>query len=55
MSVTVGNVLLVIEFIELLQNETTNNYDSLSELHTLKITVTTAHIKSSQAVLAIAW
>jgi hypothetical protein len=26
----------------------TNNYDSLTELHTPKITVTTAHIKSSQ-------
>jgi hypothetical protein len=26
---------------------TTNNYDSLTQLHTPKITVTTAHIKSS--------
>jgi hypothetical protein len=33
-------------FIGHLQNITTNNYGSLTELHTLKITVTTAHIKS---------
>jgi hypothetical protein len=26
---------------------TTNNYDSLAKLHTSKITITTAHIKSS--------
>jgi hypothetical protein len=36
---------LVIEFIEHLQNVTTNNYDSLSELHTPKFSVTTAHKK----------
>jgi hypothetical protein len=30
------------------QNVTTNNCDSLNELHTSKITVTTAHMKSSQ-------
>jgi hypothetical protein len=29
--------------IEHLQNVTTNNYDSLAELHTPKVTVTTAH------------
>jgi hypothetical protein len=34
---------------------TTNNYDSLTELHTPKITVTTAHIKSSESSLAVAW
>jgi hypothetical protein len=33
---------LVIGFIGHLQNVTTNNYDSLTELHTPKITVTTA-------------
>jgi hypothetical protein len=37
----------MIGLIELLQNVTTNNYDSLSELHTPKITVTTAFVKSS--------
>jgi hypothetical protein len=46
---------LVIGFIEHLQNVTTNNYDSLTELHAPKITVTTAHIKSSHASLAVAW
>jgi hypothetical protein len=34
---------------------TTNNYGNLTELHTPKITVTTAHIKSSQSSLAVAW
>jgi hypothetical protein len=38
----------VIEFIEHLQNVTTNNYDSLIELHT------TAYIKS-QSSLAVSW
>jgi hypothetical protein len=45
----------MIGFIELLQNVTTNNYDSLTELHTPKITVTTADMKSSQSFLAITW
>jgi hypothetical protein len=36
---------LVIGFIGHLQNVTTNNYDSLTELHTPEVTVTTAHIK----------
>jgi hypothetical protein len=48
---------LVIGFIEHLQNITTNNYDSRTEL-LLKITVTTAHIKSSQFAMSspvIAW
>jgi hypothetical protein len=33
----------------------TNNYNSLTELLTPKITVTTAHRKYSQSSLAIAW
>jgi hypothetical protein len=33
----------------------TNNYDSLTESHTSKITITTAHIKSSQYLLAVAF
>jgi hypothetical protein len=33
----------------------TNNYDSLTELHTPKITVTTAHTRYSQSSLAVAW
>jgi hypothetical protein len=45
----------VVGFIEHLQNITTNNYDSLTELYTPMITVTTAHIKSSQSSLAVAW
>jgi hypothetical protein len=44
----------MIESIEHLQNVTTNNYDSLTELHTSKVTETTAHIKSSQFFLAVA-
>jgi hypothetical protein len=45
----------VIGFIEHLQNLTTNNYDSLAELHTPKVTVTTANRKSSQSSLAVVW
>jgi hypothetical protein len=45
---------LMIGFIGHLQNLTANIYDSLTELHTPKITVTTAHIKSSQCSLAVA-
>jgi hypothetical protein len=41
-------------FIGRLQKVTTNNYDSLTELHTPKITVTTAHIKFLQPSLAVA-
>jgi hypothetical protein len=44
---------LIIRFIEHSQNATTDNYDSLTELNTAKITVTTAHIKSSQSSLVI--
>jgi hypothetical protein len=43
---------LVIRFIERLQNVITNNCDSLTQLHTPKITVTTAHIKSSQFAIS---
>jgi hypothetical protein len=46
---------LVIGFIEHLQNVNTNNYDSLTELHTPNITVTTAHIKCSQSWITVAW
>jgi hypothetical protein len=38
-----------------LRHVTTNNYDSLTELHNRKITVSTAHIKFSQFSLAVAW
>jgi hypothetical protein len=41
-------------FAEHLENATANNYESLSELHTPEITVTTAHMKSFQAFLAVA-
>jgi hypothetical protein len=34
---------------------TTNNYDSLTEIHTPNITVTIAHIKSSQSSITVAW
>jgi hypothetical protein len=39
----------------LMQLVITNNYGSLTELHTPKITVTKAHIRSSQSSLAVAW
>jgi hypothetical protein len=42
---------LMIGFIALLQNVTANTHDSLTELHT----ITTAHIKSCQSSLAVAW
>jgi hypothetical protein len=45
---------LVVGFLEHVQNLTTNNYDSLTKLHTPMITVTTAHIKSSQPLLSVA-
>jgi hypothetical protein len=45
---------LVIGFIEHLCNVTANGYDSLIELHTPKITVTTAHIKSPQSSITVA-
>jgi hypothetical protein len=43
---------MLIRFIEHLQNVTTNNYDSLTELHTPKII---ANVKSSQSSIAVAW
>jgi hypothetical protein len=46
---------LVIEFVDHLQNVTTSNYDSLTELRTRNITVTTAHTKSSKSSAAVAW
>jgi hypothetical protein len=46
---------LVISFTEHLQNVTINNYDSLTERDTPKVTVTTTHMKSSQSSLAVAW
>jgi hypothetical protein len=45
-------------FIEHLQNVTTDNCDSLTELRAPKITVIAAHIKSSQFAMStpvIAW
>jgi hypothetical protein len=53
--VTVDGVWLVTGFIGHLKIVTANNYDNLAELHTPKITVTTAHIKSAQSLLAVAW
>jgi hypothetical protein len=47
-----------LEFIEHFPNMTTNDYESLTELHTPNITVITAHIKSSQFVVSsagVAW
>jgi hypothetical protein len=49
---------LVIGYTEHLQNVTTNNYDSLTELHTPKITIITAHIKYppfALSSLVVAW
>jgi hypothetical protein len=46
---------LVTGFSEHYRTLTTNNYNSLTQLHTAKITVTVAHIMSSQSSLAIAW
>jgi hypothetical protein len=40
---------------EHLQNVSTSNYDSITELNTPKITVTTAHAEFSQSLLAVAW
>jgi hypothetical protein len=54
MSVTTDGVWIGNRFIGHLENVTTNTYDSLTELHTPKITVTTAHIKSSQSSSAAA-
>jgi hypothetical protein len=45
---------LLIGFTEHLHNVTTDNYDSLIELPAPEITVTTAHIKSSDHSIAVA-
>jgi hypothetical protein len=52
--VSIDGFGLMIGFIEDLQNVTTDNYDSLTELHTPKITLTTPHIKSSRSSLTVA-
>jgi hypothetical protein len=46
--------VLVIGFDEHKKNETSNNYASLAEIHTSKISVTKAHINSSPCKLAVA-
>jgi hypothetical protein len=45
---------LVTGFVGHLQKVITNNYGSLTELHTHKVTVTLAHIKSSQSSVPVA-
>jgi hypothetical protein len=45
----------VLDWISDLLIVTTSNNNSLTELHTLNITETTAHIKSSQSSLNIFW
>jgi hypothetical protein len=42
-------------YLTLKQLVTTNNYETLTELYAPKITVATAHIKSSQSSLAVVW
>jgi hypothetical protein len=54
-SVTIDEVWIGNRIYWILTFVTTNNYDSLTELHTPKITVTKAHIKSSQSSLVVAW
>jgi hypothetical protein len=46
---------LVIVFMEHLQNVTTHNICSVTELRTPKITMATAQINSSQSSLSVAW
>jgi hypothetical protein len=43
---------LIIGFIEHLYLITTSDYNSLNGLHTLKITLTAAHIKSMSSLVA---
>jgi hypothetical protein len=43
---------MVIVFTEHLQNVTINNYNSLTELHTTKIIVSSAQIESSQFAMS---
>jgi hypothetical protein len=42
-------------FVEDLLLVTTNHCNALTGLHTLKVTVTTAHIKSSMSSIIVAW
>jgi hypothetical protein len=49
--VWIGNWILF----EHLQNVTTSNKETLTELHTIKFTVNAEHMKSSQSSLAVAW
>jgi hypothetical protein len=42
-------------FVDHLRIVTASNCNSLTELHTPNITVTTAHIKSSQSSLDVSW
>jgi hypothetical protein len=55
--VTIDGVKLVMGFTEHLQNVTTSisKYDSLTELQAQKITVSTAHINSTQSSESVAW
>jgi hypothetical protein len=46
---------LEIGFTDHLQVVTTNNYNTIANLHTPNITVTTAHIKSFQSSLIFSW
>jgi hypothetical protein len=54
MSVTTDGVWIGNQIYSTFTNRNYKNYDGLTELHTPKITVTTAHIKSSQSSLAVA-
>jgi hypothetical protein len=47
--------ILNIGFIDHLRIVTTSNYNSLTELHTPNITVTTAHTKFSKSLLVVSW
>jgi hypothetical protein len=46
---------LVNEYTNHLQIVTTSNYNSLTGLHPLKITLTAAHIKFSMSSLVVSW
>jgi hypothetical protein len=48
---------LVTQFIDHLCTRfvTTSNFNSLTGLHTLKITVTAAHMKASMSSLFVSW
>jgi hypothetical protein len=46
---------LYVGFIDHLRIVTTSNYNSLAELHTPNMTVTSANIKSSQSSLVVSW